>query len=356
MSILFKQRAPYRVVQWATGNIGTRSLRTVLEHPKLELVGVYVYAENKEGLDAGELCGLGPVGIKATRNIDDIIGLRPDCVLYMPLSPEVADVCKLLESGANVVTTRTEFFNPAHLEAEDREQVEAACRRGGSSLHSNGSSPGFITEALPLVLTSLQRRLDCIHIREFADVSSRNSPDLLFDIMGFNQSREEASSEGRAWYLRSSFGPSLEIVAEALGLSFDSIEAAGEVACARKETRIAAGVIEAGKVAAQRTTVTGLRNGKPLMTFTANWFVTRDIDADWNLRANGWSVSVEGDTPLEVEIGFPVPPERWAEVSPGLTAHRAVNAVPYVCDAAPGIRTSVELPPIIADLSVPQAR
>ena len=354
MSTTGKRAKPYRVVQWATGNIGTRSLRTVIEHPNLELVGLYVYSEHKAGRDAGELCGLGPVGVKATRDIEEILALRPDCVLYMPLSPEVDEVCKLLASGANVVTTRTEFFNPAHLEAEDRERVEDACRRGSSSLHSNGSSPGFITEALPLVLMSLQRRLDCLHIHEYADVSSRNSPELLFDIMGFNQSREEASSEGRAWYLRSAFGASLEVVANALGLTFDSIEAVGEVACARKQTRIAAGVVEAGKVAAQRTTVTGFRDGKPLCTFTANWFVTQDIDADWKLRANGWSVTVEGDTPLQVDIGFPVPAERWAEVSPGLTAHRAVNAVPYVCDAAPGIRTSVELPQIVADLS-PQA-
>jgi len=351
-----RRSEPYRVVQWATGNIGTRALRTVIEHPNLSLVGLYVYSEDKAGRDAGELCGLGPVGIKATRSIAEIVELRPDCVLYMPLTPEVDDVCTLLASGANIVTTRTEFHNPAHLEPEDRERVEAACRLGGSSLHSTGSSPGFITEALPLVLTSLQRRLDCIHIREYADVSSRNSPELLFDIMGFNQSREEASSEGRAWYLRSAFGPSLEVVANALGLSFDSIEAVGEVACARKETRIAAGVVEAGKVAAQRTTVTGLRYGKPLCTFTANWFVTQDIDADWQLRANGWSITVEGDTPLQVEIGFPVPAERWASVSPGLTAHRAVNAVPYVCEAAPGIRTSVELPQIIADLSEQRAR
>jgi hypothetical protein len=356
MSNSAKRTTPYRVVQWATGNIGTRSLRTVIEHPNLSLVGLYVYSDEKAGRDAGELCGLGPVGVKATRDIEEIIALKPDCILYMPLTPEVDDVCKLLASGANIVTTRTEFHNPVHLEPEDRERVEEACRRGNSSLHSTGSSPGFITEALPIVLTSLQRRLDCIHIHEYADVSSRNSPDLLFDIMGFNQSREEASSDGRAWYLRSAFGPSLEVVANALGLTFDSIEAAGEVACARKETRIAAGVIEAGKVAAQRTTVTGLRNGKPLCTFTANWFVTQDIDADWKLRANGWSVIVEGDTPLRVEIDFPVPAERWAAVSPGLTAHRAVNCVSYVCDGAPGILRSIDLPQIIADLSEPKAR
>ncbi len=63
--------APLRVVQWATGNIGTRSLRAVIEHPSLELVGVYVHSEDKAGRDAGELCGLDPVGVVATNDVDD---------------------------------------------------------------------------------------------------------------------------------------------------------------------------------------------------------------------------------------------------------------------------------------------
>jgi 4-hydroxy-tetrahydrodipicolinate reductase len=58
-------------------------------------------------------------------------------------------------------------------------------------------------------------------------------------------------------------------------------------------------------------------------------------------------VQVLGDTPLDVGIRFPVEPERYAQVSPGFTAHPAVNAVPAVCDAAPGIRTTFDLPRII---------
>jgi hypothetical protein len=348
-----KRSVPYRVVQWATGNIGTRSLRTVIEHPNLDLVGLYVYSPAKAGRDAGELCGVDEVGVTATTDIEQILALRADCVLYMPQAPNIDDLCKLLASGTNVVTTRTEFHNPAHMEPAVRDRIESACQRGRTSIHSTGSSPGFITEALPIVLTSLQRRLDCIRIYEYADLSSRDSPELLFGLMGFNQRPEDASSEGRNWYLRASFGPSLEVVANALGLAFDSIEATGDVACTRKDVRIAAGVIEAGKVAAQRTTVTGIRNGKPLCSFTAHWFCTTDLDADWKLRPTGWNISVEGDTPLDVDIRFPVPLERWHLTSPGLTAHRAVNAVPYVCEAAPGIRTSVELPQIMADLSEP---
>jgi hypothetical protein len=134
---------PLRVVQWATGNIGTRSLRAVLEHPSLSLAGVYVHSPEKAGRDAGELCGLGASGVTATGDIDRIADLGADCVLYMPIRCDLGEVCRLLSSGANIVTTRGEFHHPASMRPEDRERVEAACQEGGSSIHSTGSSPGF---------------------------------------------------------------------------------------------------------------------------------------------------------------------------------------------------------------------
>src|SRR3546814_10448835 len=73
-----------RVVQWATGNVGARSLRTLIEHPDLELVDLYVYGETKAGRDAGELCALPPIGVQATRNVHEILALKTACVLYMP--------------------------------------------------------------------------------------------------------------------------------------------------------------------------------------------------------------------------------------------------------------------------------
>src|SRR6516225_7641550 len=162
---------PYRVVQWATGNIGARALRHVIEHPELTLAGVYAHTPGKAGKDAGELCGLGPTGIVATGAV--------------------------------------------------RERIEAACERGGTSIHSTGSSPGFITEALPLVLTSIQRRLDGLTISEFADLSQRDSPQMLFDVIGFGKPLEQFDAR-RLSYGRVSFGPSLQLVADALGVPLDT--------------------------------------------------------------------------------------------------------------------------------------
>lgn len=342
-----------RLAQWATGNIGTRSLRAVIDHPHLDLVGVHVYAEDKVGLDAGDLCGRDRTGVLATSALADIVAVIPDCVLYMARACDLDEVCALLEAGSNVVTTRGEFHWPASMDPAARERVEAACVAGSTSIHSTGSSPGFITEALPLVVTSIQRRLDRLAIEEFADLSQRPSPELLFDIMGFGRPPAPGADAdaGRLAHLQASFGPSLELLADALSLPLDSLDATGDLAAATHRTEIAAGVLEAGTVAAQRTTVSGIRDGHTLLSFSATWYCTKDLDADWDLRDTGWRVRVDGDAPLDIDLRFAIPLDRMAETSPGYTANRAVNAVAAVCAAAPGIRTTVDLPQIIATLA-----
>lgn len=340
----------YRVVQWATGNIGTRSLRSVIEHPDLDLVGVYVHTPDKTGRDAGELCGLAATGVTATNDIGAVIAAAPDCVLYMPQGCDYDDVCRLLETGVNIVTTRGEFHHPPSLDPSVRARIEDACTRGRTSIHSTGSSPGFISEALPLVLTSIQRRLDRLVIDEFADLSQRNSPELLFDLMGFGS--DAAAFDSRRWgHGAVSFGPSLRMTADALGLPLDTVEATGEVAVAASDIEIAAGPLAKGRVAAQRMIVNGMRDGQPLLTFRAHWYCTTDLEPPWDLRDTGWRVTVDGDAPLDVELRFPIPLERMGETTPGYTAHRAVNAVAVVCDAPPGIRTTVDLPQVIAQLN-----
>ncbi|MER5926822.1 NAD(P)H-dependent amine dehydrogenase family protein [Streptomyces mirabilis] len=349
MTVRTDARPQLRVVQWASGNIGSRALRAVLEHPDLTLAGLYAHSPDKAGRDAGELCGLGPTGVIATHDIDEIVALGADCVLYMPRACDMDEVCRLLASGANVVTTRGEFHRAASLDPAVRERVEAACESGKSSIHSTGSSPGFITEALPLALSSIQRRLDGLTIEEFADLSQRDSPGLLFDVMGFGKPPAEYD-ERRLSVVRDSFGPSLHMVADTLSIPLDSVEAEGEVATAPRPVHIAAGTLRPNTVAAQRITVSGLRGGRPLLRFRATWYCTTDLDRAWDVRATGWHITVDGDAPLDIDLRFPVPLDRMAAMSPSYTANRAVNAVPVLCEASPGIRSTADLPHIVARL------
>jgi 4-hydroxy-tetrahydrodipicolinate reductase len=335
-----------RVVQWATGNIGRRALREVVRHPALELVGVLVYDPAKDGVDAGLLCGEEPVSVLATTDADAIHALAADCALYMPRSLDLDDVVRMLEAGTNVITTVGELFDRGRpLGDEGRAQVLEACARGDSSIYATGSSPGFVTEVLPFALLTLQRRVDSFEIDEFANLSRRDSPHLLFELMGFGQPPDSFDAN-RASYLVGSFAPSLGGLAEAAGCPVSEWTATTEVAAARRDTRILAGGLTAGTVAAQRNTIVGRRRGVDAVRFTANWYCTADVDPAWELRPTGWRVQVHGDAPLDVDLTFPVALDELDRFTPAYTANRPVNSIPYVCAAEPGILSTIDLPPI----------
>lgn len=334
----------YRVVQWATGEIGGRALREVIRHPDLELVGLVVYGKDKEGLDAGMICGEAPTGVIATTDRGSVVGLGADCVLYMPGTYDLDDVVALLAAGTNVVTTCGDFFaGGLPLGEEGRQRVVAACEQGKSSIYATGSSPGFISEALPLTLLSLQRRVDAVKVEEYANISQRNSPHMIFEQMGFGKPVGPAAPE-RSAYLQSQFSPSLSIIGAAAGRPVDAWSARGELAAASHDVTIAAGVVKAGTVGAMRTTIVGTSAGTAAVSFSATWYCTQDIDADWDMLDTGWRVRVDGDTPLKVTVEFPVPLEELGGMTPGLTAHRPVNSVIPVCRAAPGFVATADLP------------
>ena len=112
-----------RVVVWSTGGIGSLSIVAVNERPDLELVGVWVHSEDKVGKDAGELANGVPIGVEATNDVDALLALKPDCVIYAASGPErdagaVPDYERLLAAGINVVTTTsTTLINPLAYDA-----------------------------------------------------------------------------------------------------------------------------------------------------------------------------------------------------------------------------------------------
>lgn len=338
-----------RVAQWATGTVGAFAMRAVINHPGMELVGVKVYSTDKEGRDAGELCGVPAIGVKATRDLDAILAANPDCVVYMPESTDVKDVCAMLENGINIVTTRAEFFNPEMMASDLRERVEAACEKGQSSIHATGSSPGFITEALPLVVTSLVRRLDFLAIEEYANCLEGASEEMLTALMGFGDS-PEAFAQRHVPDRDTVFEHSLGLVAAALGLPIERFETTTEIASCLHDTKLHSSTIPAGSVGGQRVAVVGYRKDEPLVRFRSNWFVTVDLNPAWDLHGDGWRLTVEGDTPVDMVIDLPMPIDRDERASGRYTAHRPVNVIPAVVAAQPGIVPTTKLPEIVAQL------
>ena len=220
----------YRVIQWGTGTVGTEMITAVLDHREdLELVGALVYSEAKNGVDIGTLVGREPIGVSATTDVDQILALDADCVLYTPRTARLDDVCALLASGKNVATTAF-LFHPSRIDAADRDRVLAACETGASSVHGSGLNPGNLSGVLPLALSGMSRTIDKITLQERADWSVYESTGITFDNMAFGQPVDMISPTATDFlaFNSSIFAEQVWFLADALGADIDEVTATVE--------------------------------------------------------------------------------------------------------------------------------
>lgn len=338
------------VIQWSSGNVGKGVLRTISERSELTLVGLYVISRSKAGLDSGEIADTPRTGITATTNIDEILALDADVVIHTPLpslvygdnlDADVDNICRLLASGKNVITTVGYMYPQVHGEAlVDR--IDAACQQGGVSFHSTGLNPGWLGDVLPLTMSSLSRRIDQIVVREITNFEFYPSPEVILDMMGFGKTESEFSAHiGRySHWLTGLFRENIQMIADGLGVALDEIAVTTEQAYAETDLAPAAGAVPAGSVAGQHWEWAGMRGGKKIIVHETVWRVHASVAPDWPTGSN--TVLIEGQPRLRLDID-----PRWIDDGLLATGMHAVNAIPYVCEAAPGIKTLLDLPWIL---------
>lgn len=341
-----------RVIQWATGNVGKHAVAAVHEHPELELVGARVYDEAKVGRDIGEVCGLGEIGVVATADTDEILALDADCVLYMAegeWNPPAAldDVCRLLSSGKNVVSTAvTAWIYPKSAGDDLVQRLEQACREGGTSFHATGIQPGWAAEVLPLTMSGLFRRIESLRVQELMDYTTYNVPFVLFDVMGFGKAPDERVPMDDPAVGALPFKAPLMLVADGLGATIDDFVWERSVATTDAPIEIQAGRIEAGTVSAQRFSYTAVIGGRPALTVEHITRIGAEQAPDWP-NGRGWKVTVQGQPSMVLESRIAINGEDDTDQGCLGTAMHAIHAIAPVCAAAPGIRTFLDLPTIV---------
>jgi len=337
-----------KVIQWATGGIGRAAIAGIARHPQLELVGCWVHSEDKVGRDAGELAAIESLGVAATNDIDSLLALNADCVLYSPVMADNSLVEKLLAAGVNVVTPLNWFYPGAR----DVSALQAACQQGGSTLHGTGIHPGGVTEKFPLMVSALSSAITHVRAEEFSDIRTYGAPDVVGDIMLFGKTPEEAAASPMVQFLGEGFRQSMDMLAAELGFRIDpGVRTHHETAVATGPIDSPIGIIEPGRVAAQRFCWQYTVDGEPVITVRVNWFMGEEqLDPPWNFGPEGerFEVEVSGDPSSHV-IFHGWHPESIAaglKRNPGIvaTANHCVSAIPYVCAAGPGIKTYLDLP------------
>ena len=348
----------YRVIQWATGGVGRAAIQGVIRHPQLELVGCWVHSDDKHGRDAGELAGEAPIGVAATTDVDALLALDADAVMYSPLLPDDAVVQKILRSGKNVVT-------PVGWVYPDRQNpavaaVEAAALEGGVTLHGSGIHPGGITERFPLMVSSLSSAISHVRAEEFSDIRTYNAPFVVREVMGFGLTPEQAMGGPMAALLEGGFKASVRMITDELGFAAEPrIRSTQDVAIAVRGTDELIVPMEAGTVAARRFRWEAIVDDRPVVTAAVNWLMCEvELDPPWTLGPEGerFEVEITGDPTVSLTFKG-LQPETVAEGlirNPGVvaTANHCISAIPYVCEAGPGIKTYLDLP-LIAGRAAP---
>ncbi|MGV9678863.1 NAD(P)H-dependent amine dehydrogenase family protein [Nocardia sp. NPDC003482] len=335
-----------RVVQWATGGVGKAAIEAVLAHPELELVGCYVYSEDKSGKDVGEILGGAPLGVIATNDVEAILALDADAVVYAPLIPNAREVARILRSGKNVVTP-VGWFYPSERDAK----LAQACVDGGVTLHGIGINPGGTTDVHPLVLSAMSSSVTFVRSEEFSDMRTYDAPDVLRSVMGFGGTPEQARESPMLGLLSGGFTQSARMCLDALGFAEAEIRTSHEVGVATGPIDSPLGVLEAGQVAAQRFVWDAVVADRVVVRIAVNWLMGEEnLEAGWGFGAEGerYEIEIKGDPDTFVVIrGWqPASVAEGLRRNPGIvaTANHCVNSIPYVCAAGVGIKSGVDLP------------
>jgi 4-hydroxy-tetrahydrodipicolinate reductase len=335
-----------RIVQWTTGNVGQRSVRAVVDNPAFELVGCYAWSEDKVGRDVGELCGIESTGVTATNDVDVLLALKPDCVVYNPMWHDTDEVVRILEAGVNVVSTAA-FITGRQL-GTDRDRIAKACEQGQVSMFGTGVSPGLV-DVLGIVAANMCDRVDKITIDEGSDTTLYDSPDTERPA-GFGRPIDDPNLPAMTAQGTAVFGEAVAMVADALGVELDEIVCEGEYASTTEDVVMESWTISAGCVAGLAASWQGKVDGRTVVELNVRWKKGQTLDREWPME-DGHVITIDGRPTVRMKIDYLPPPDfeatTFAEfmvLGMIMTAMPAINAIPHVVAAPPGIVTSIDLP------------
>jgi 2,4-diaminopentanoate dehydrogenase len=344
-----------RVALIGTGNVGKPALVQLINDSRFELTGVWVSSDAKAGKDAGDLAGLADsTGITATTDLDAVLATDPECAVYTALAdnrlPEaLEDYRRILSAGVNVVGSSAVFLQyPWQVIPEELlKPIEDAAEAGKSSLFVNGIDPGFANDLLPLALAGTCQSIDQIRCMEIINYDTYDSADVMFGVMGFGQPLDEIPMLLQPGVLSLAWGSVVRQLAAGLGISLDEVTETYVREPAPEDFDIASGHIPKGSAAALRFEVLGMVDGTAAVVLEHVTRLRNDLCPDWPQPAQeggSYRIEVTGEPSYAMDVCLSSPNGDHNHAGLVATAARVINAIPAVVAAAPGVRTTLDLP------------
>jgi 4-hydroxy-tetrahydrodipicolinate reductase len=327
-----------RVLVLGTGQMGSGIARLVLEKQGLELVGAYGKRAERAGMDLGLAIGLDQeLGIGIGTELDTVIEqTRPHVAIQATCSKlvdAVDEISALLRHGVHVITIAEEMAYPSCQSPAIAGELHQLAAAHGVSIVGTGINPGFVLDLLVITLTGVCSAIQSITARRVNDLSPYGPTVLASQGVGlspeaFRKGLEEGTVIGHF-----GFAESIHMIATALGWEIERIEESRDpiVSAVTRETPFI--TVEPGQVAGCFHTAVAYREGKPVITLVH----PQQIQPHLEEVETGDTIEISG-TPNICLTGSPEIPGGKGTIA------LAVNMIPHVLNASPGLHSMADLP------------
>ncbi|HTH29530.1 MAG TPA: dihydrodipicolinate reductase [Sphingobium sp.] len=339
----------YRVVHCGTGYVGKIALRLMLQQPHLELVGHHVHSPEKAGKDTGEFLDGNPTtGVITTNNWDAVIARKPDVLTYFFDSVRrereaIEDLIQFLEAGINVVCLSA--WGVGHRKTVPPDlmaRIDAACKKGNSSLFFNGCDPGWATSDLAIAALAPANRIDCIRMIEFASFANYTAEYASREYFGFGKPPGFKPILAQGGLIEEMWSPTLHRVADALGVELDEFRAVYETDSVDYDINPAFGKVEAGTASVVHFELQGLCKGRPVVVLEHLDHLFKDVG---EYKNNKWTRPGTPGTSYRIEVeGSPSYALEVHSHSSDFNVTPVLNCIPSLVAAPPGLLGPLDLP------------
>lgn len=324
---------PIRVMHYGLGPIGCAIVRQVADRPGFTPVGGIDIDPGKVGRDLGEVAGLGRrLGRTVTADAARALkAARPDVVVLCTGSSLKAvrpQIELILQARLPIVSTTEELVYPVGPNARIAARIDALARRAKAAVLGTGVNPGFTMDALPIMLTAACERVDAIRVERVQDARIRRLP--FQRKIGAGLTRDEFDARVDQGTVRHvGLTESVRMIADALNWTLDTVTDVIVPKIAEAPVASEYLEVEAGRVCGIIQDGVGWRDGRAVITLHMEAYLGAPETYD--------AVTIDGVPPLAMKIAGGV----HGDVA---TASIAVNSIPKVLEATPGLHTMRDLP------------
>lgn len=327
-----------RVLVLGTGKMGSGIARLVCSKLGLELVGAFARRSERSGQDLGSVIGLDrDMDISISNDLAAVVEqAKPHVAIQATcsrLSDALEEIETLLQHRVNVISIAEEMAYPACSSITTAQELHALAVEQRVSVLGTGINPGFALDLLVIALSGVCAHVESIRATRVNDLSAYGPTVLNAQGVGLTPDAFARGLESGKVVGHLGFKESIAMISNALGWEIDHMEETREPIISRVRRITPYATVEPGQVAGCHHTAVAYREGRPVITLIHPQQVCPQIEA----IETGDRIEIKGSPDLSL-AGTPEIPGGMA------TAALAVNMIPRVLNAKPGLHSMADLP------------